>query len=545
MNQLNRQTLDALANFFSEGRLRELKGQISEIQITGTECPEDLLDYLGIQVDVASLDQGCDLAEDAIKRLQKFAEVTSTPKLKGTAYYFLANAHDAIWQIERRSVGYIPSWSDLRLHNQKVALSEALRFREALPKVRLLQIYTNLGNTLDRMGRCVEAAYFYDKALEIDPGFGMALGNKGRSLYHYAQFVTNPHDRTILVREAYRMLTMALGASLEKGATEGFSETKERIESIAPPGLLDSKTVSLDAEHKYYGKEHREYVRFCCVHRLFLNPLNQLGPVLIARGDPLGLPPFVTGISDFSGYYFWSYFNSLKQEYAAARLLLFQSQRPKKRVHYADREVVLVNTLDYPCYSVQTEFLKLAFRSCYSLLDKLAFFLNAYFCLGVPDRKVYLRTLWYENYRTGPLRPQFVGMNNPGAMALFYLSQDLFEEEVTDDNVETSLRHIANYRHALEHRFLKLHDMLYTPPKEVENQFDEFEAKLKDPKTPSVHVADVFEDTVHLFRIARAAVIYLTMTILVNEDRKRKETNEAKILPGPILDTYEDNWKRY
>ncbi len=134
MNQLNRQTLDALANFFSEGHLRELKRQISEIQITGTECPEDLLDYLGIQVDVASLDQGCDLAEDAIKRLQKFAEVTSTPKLKGTAYYFLANAHDAIWQIERRSVGYIPSWSDLRLPNQKVALSEALRFREELQR---------------------------------------------------------------------------------------------------------------------------------------------------------------------------------------------------------------------------------------------------------------------------------------------------------------------------------------------------------------------------------------------------------------------------
>jgi tetratricopeptide (TPR) repeat protein len=510
------------------------------------ESPEDLLSYLGFQVDIASVRQDTSPAANVIIQLQKFVEVTGSPELKGTAYYFLANAHDVSWQIRRRDPGYVPSWTDGELHSQKVALSEALRFREVLPKLRLLQLYTNLGNTLDRMGRCIEATYFYDKALELNPKFGMALGNKGISLYHYAQFVTNPYDRTILVREAHRILQMALGASLELGAKEGFSETKKQIESLAPSGLLNSKPVNHDAERKYRGKEHREYVRFCCKHRLFLNPLNQIGPALIARGDPLGLPPLLTEINDFSGYYFWSYFNSLKQEYTTACVLLFQSQRRKKNVHYADTDVFLINTLDYPCYSVDVEFLKLAFRTCYSLFDKIAFFLNAYFSLIIPDNKVYLRTIWYENYRTNRLQSKFVGMMNPGAMALFYLSQDLFEGKTTNERVDTYLRHIAAYRHALEHRFLKLHDAMYIPPtQQLDNPFDEFQFHLKDPKTSSIYLKDFLEDTVKLFRIARAAIIYLTMTVICNEDAKRPNIDESKILPGQILDTYKDNWKRY
>ena len=549
MNQLNRQTLNLLTKLLSEGRLDHLYERISEIQISGTESPEDLLDYLGFQVDVASLRQDTNLAKDAIARLQKFIEVTEKSGLKGIAYYFLANAYDVSWQIKRRSPEYVPSWTDLELHKQKVALSEALRFREAMPKARLLQIFTNLANTLDRMGRCTEACYFYDKALEMDSGFEMALGNKGLSLEYCARFVTDPHHRTILVKEAHRMLTMALSRRLDPEARTGFVGAKENIEKRAPPGLLDGEPINVNAEHEYENKEHQQYVKFCCAHRLFLNPLAQLGPFPIASGDPLHLPPFVTPVADFSGYYFFSYFNSLKQEYATARLLLFESQRPVKKVHYADREVFLVNTLDYPCYSTQTEFLKLAFRSSYSLLDKIAFFLNAYLSLGIPDDKIYLRTIWYEDYRVRRLRPQFRNMSNPGAMALFYLSQDLFESQTTNNNVETYLRYIAAYRHALEHRFLKLHDMLYTPPKDSDNPFDQFQAKLKDPKTPSVYQTQFFEDAVQLFRIVKAALMYLTMTMVVSEDQKREETDQDKILPGMMLDTYvgtyEDDWKRH
>jgi hypothetical protein len=65
-------------------------------------------------------------------------------------------------------------------------------------------------------------------------------------------------------------------------------------------------------------------------------------------------------------------YNQMKQEYAFARLLLFESQ-PTDCVHFADRRVRLHNTLDYPSFSMATEKARTAFRLAYSLLDKVGF----------------------------------------------------------------------------------------------------------------------------------------------------------------------------
>jgi hypothetical protein len=44
--------------------------------------------------------------------------------------------------------------------------------------------------------------------------------------------------------------------------------------------------------------------------------------------------------------------------------------------------VLLPNTLDYPSYALAVERQRTAFRVAYSLLDKIAFFLNDYFSVG-------------------------------------------------------------------------------------------------------------------------------------------------------------------
>ena len=45
----------------------------------------------------------------------------------------------------------------------------------------LLLIYTNYANSLDACGRVIEALRIYREAIEINPSFGMALGNYGRA----------------------------------------------------------------------------------------------------------------------------------------------------------------------------------------------------------------------------------------------------------------------------------------------------------------------------------------------------------------------------
>ena len=87
------------------------------------------------------------------------------------------------------------------------------------------------------------------------------------------------------------------------------------------------------------------------------------------------------------GMHFQGFYNQLKQEYASARYLYYEGTTPTTP-HFSDKGVLLINTLDYPCYSLAVEKMKMAFRMAYSLLDKVAYFLNDHLALGVPERKV-------------------------------------------------------------------------------------------------------------------------------------------------------------
>ena len=72
-------------------------------------------------------------------------------------------------------------------------------------------------------------------------------------------------------------------------------------------------------------------------------------------------------------------FNQIKQEYVYARYLCFNSIEIDS-VHYADEYVNLIDCLDYVQYSIRIEGLKAAFKTLYSLLDKVAMLINEYYC---------------------------------------------------------------------------------------------------------------------------------------------------------------------
>src|SRR5690606_18980409 len=95
----------------------------------------------------------------------------------------------------------------------------------------------------------------------------------------------------------------------------------------------------------------------------------------------------------------------------------------------------------------------------YSILDKAAFFLNAYFELGHKPKNVSFRSVWYESKGTAPrsLLRRFVDCPNWPLRGLFWLSKDVFEEEfraVTEPDAE-ALNEIRNH---LEHKYLQLHE---------------------------------------------------------------------------------------
>lgn len=70
-------------------------------------------------------------------------------------------------------------------------------------------------------------------------------------------------------------------------------------------------------------------------------------------------------------------------------------------IHFADKGTHLINFADYPQYGIRIEQIKSAFKILYELFDKIAYFLNSYFDLGIHERDVSFNHVWLTGSGVG------------------------------------------------------------------------------------------------------------------------------------------------
>jgi len=360
----------------------------------------------------------------------------------------------------------------------------------------------------------------------------MARGNRAIGLWHYANALYDSGHASILAREAWRELDPLLLEFVEEHALAPFASSRANIEKVLTTDFL-ANTIDLDAYSLGDTDDETRYREWCLSNSLFLNPLNDIGPRKIGGHDILTCPSVVMPLGH--GPTFHGFFNQVKQEYCSARYLAFawlQSDQP----HFSDKGVFLYNTLDYPSYGLATEMLKLAFRSLYSVLDKVAFLLNAYLCLGIPAHLVSLKKLWYVNLeRKNGIRPEFLSRPNWPLRGLYWLSKDLYEDSPEfRAAIDPAAERISAVRNHLEHKYLKLHTDLWGGPGA---------SHFTDDLAESISCREFEEMTLRLAELARAAIIYLSLGIH-REERLRAAESGAKAAPPMYLDNWEDDWKR-
>ncbi len=461
-----------------------------------------------------------------------------TPAQQATLHYFRANAWGAKRQME--ATPGPRKWEQSAGQEQILALLMA-RNHEGfanLDKVRRCQILTNLGIQFNGVGRFIEAVELWDDALSILPNFAMAHGWRGSGLYHYARVSEDRYDQEVLLLAAHDayMATTAKGvlwdSDYSPAAKESFPAQGRKIADKFDLGAI-ARDLDLDGPGLGRSKAEQAYRRWCLQRRLFVNPLNDLGPHSIAARDHLMLPSLRVGFEEKGMPSIIGLYNQMKQEYAFARLLLFESQ-PTDRVHFADRRVRLHNTLDYPSFSMATEKERTAFRLAYSLLDKVGYFINSYWGLGGEPHRVSFRTVWYDQTGVKPkLHGRLEGYENWPLHGLFWLSKDLFEDSfqrVTNPDAQA----IYIIRNHLEHKYLQIHEGWAS-------------AAISDPITGSLGLSisshDFASKTLRLLKIARAAMIYLPMAVHM-EERERRQSSKSDFVMSMPLTSYEDNRKR-
>ena len=186
-------------------------------------------------------------------------------------------------------------------------------------------------------------------------------------------------------------------SALNPEAENQFIEKRAYIEKYLEAAQFDQ---NFDLSEFSLGETagEREYRQWCLTNCLFINPLNDITTEAVAASDVLHLPSHSYGLGE--EIRFPTFYNILKQEYVSARFHLFNSQ-PKDEEHFSDRDVLLMDSFDYGVFDFRAEQLKLAFRSAYSIFDKIALFVNDYFQVGLEPKRVSFRQIWQRQIKGG------------------------------------------------------------------------------------------------------------------------------------------------
>lgn len=498
------------------------------------------LDHIGTLIDVsqdASFGRGSDRA---LYLLDELAGRELDAKQGALLEYFRANA----WTAKEDAAGERGSWAweHAEREQQILALSRAAAHPgfQQLDRMRRCQILTNRARQLDVMGRFIDAIEGYDAALRIIPKFAMALANRAYGLKHYAQFLEDKSERAILLLHAYDGLVAASAAdavydSFDRDAlSQRFADDARTYAAVVDLDRI-RVTQDLDVPPLGRGKAERTYRQWCLEHRLFLNPLNDIGAHAKGASDNLVLPSISERFDERPGLStpppVIGFFNQMKQEYSSARFMLYEGLRDT-RVHFSDHRVRLFNTLDNPLHSLATERVRTAFRIAYSLLDKVAFLVDHHWKLGKIADRISFRNVWmvegkprlldcFKDYANWPLR------------GLFWLSKELFDDKLKR-TTSTDARELHDIRNALEHKFLQVHEGWAWP-------------LLTQPSSEGLGLSidsDLLEaKALRVMKIARSALIQLAMAIGVEEKSRARMQPNLIVGSMPLFDL-DDRRKR-
>jgi len=465
----------------------------------------------GLLIDIGVGLRNEEVVKEGVELLQKdFETIVQRDEYAPTAYYNLANGYYALFQFKMIRDPYVAYFKEAELDQARVYYRKALEYdlRDAM---LTSQIWVNLGNCFDTVGRVIDALECYEESLKWKPDHGMALGNKGIALRYYA-VVAGEQQGTFLV-EAYSLLTRALKLGVPPETVSTFSKYLENIrEQFPDKQILDNPPKYPGYTIKARSKFERFLQEFCLTNKLYLNICNFCQRCDAAIGDTAVIKKMIVPINKDSYLRLSAYLNQIKQDYVTARFLLILSRFKGLNLSFVDKRVKIINTLDYSMHNIYTQLAKTSFKIFYDILDKIAFFINDYLELGIPEKNINFRWVWYTGKKV--IRKKIEDTKNLSLNALFDIHRN-FENGPYEK--------LKNTRHALTHRFVNI------------KMFQD----LEDEKNMTEDT--LVRQTLELARIVRSAIIYLLHFVYVEESKKEARTKG--ILPPMFAQELPDKLK--
>ncbi|MBQ9286687.1 MAG: hypothetical protein IJ209_10480 [Bacteroidaceae bacterium] len=436
----------------------EIKEQLKESEVTQTS---EMLKGFGYVINEVMARrkpiEEVDSIIDAVEELLKGGQLNTFDRLM--SYYVLGQACNT-----KKCFTQAPSQA---MYNHPLMMNEIFCYRMTLriaddvrhKKLWALyntvrgceyQTYVHLGNVYDHLGRHQEALHSYFKAGLLMPDDYMWQFNLGFSyggMFGYYENRVQP----FVVAKAKDLLKQFLN---KPETTQSVRDMYRRISGLKTPAKLDEKNVD------YGTSEEDEYNMWVNENYLRLNGYNEINPAsLYAQDDSLYFDFLYTAKgAENESYRMMSLLNEIKQEYVSARFMLYSYFKESGKVHFSDKKVQLADMLDYSNYSYHVELAKAAFRSLYSLLDKIAFSLNGYLGLGINGKEVSFKGLWYSDKKSRNIRAEIVNYSTVISLAgLLFIRNDIYGGNEYYLQAEET-KNLQKVRNAMEHRAIQIVD---------------------------------------------------------------------------------------
>jgi tetratricopeptide (TPR) repeat protein len=437
--------------------------------------------------DKAVLNEGRSIFERLAKEHPNHADIL----------YNLGNALDA----EARLRPYTgPSWYletyDLRVRSRKNFHRAA---RPKLPAELRARALTNLGNSLWRSHRWVEAYDAYLRALDIEPSNVVARTGAVRVLLRAEELGVGNAD--VLRAVAARHLEKAK-QDRDRLVELAGAEAAQRLAALFDRDIRGGQYPDLS--------EATDYEKFVARHRLAPSlTIEGLEPS-VKRWDSLRLGSIIESLDRGAGVPpVFAMFNILKGDYIAARWLCYVAlnKAAPESGWYAD-------TLDYATYGTNPSLLILAQRATLDVLDKIAVFVTEYLSIVQNPRTITFRNRWHEKaseppgLRWHPDLASELEAGNPGFIAL--------AETALDVQPEGFLYNKKQVRDIGTHRFGIIHDIAGKPSRES-RYITHYEEE------------EFTETLIETLRLVRASLVYLVEAVARREAAREKDGRVGRL----------------
>ena len=441
-----------------------------------------------------------DLMRNGITNFEKYDQAVGCSH----SDYNIARTYFSIWNVALARFGLIDALLNYRedLFTARY-LYERTGANPDQPLRSRLTSWTDLANSLDNSGRHIEALEAYDHALEINPRFGMALGNRGMTLL--ARAARLPDFSHPVVCEAVAALDAAL-AEPESIAVHGDANAlnifrRERARIKGTP-THEHDPVELPEPH----------LEWCRANDLLLHPSPRCITPQTKLLDAVRFGHLTVGLDDESQARLRTLqdaLNALLQDYISARYLGWQTAEPGSDLRHAvdviNQHAGFADTLSHARWGTATGLGLGALAAASNLLDKVAGVTHLYLQTG-RDR-IYFFEFWLRPAKKKTQREvdgvieEELKAGNRGLLALCDLA--------CEHERPGPLRTVKGQRHAVTHRAIAVHDIL---------QDDASKNWVERIRTEELR-----EGILDQLRRGKAALTYLVDLIVEHEHRIHPE----------------------